>query len=81
MFRVEFNPQLNTIIGGRGSGKSSVFRFLRGAFKKISDIKGLQEIKEEQDRFFQKPSDERGVLKDETEVHVEFVRDGILHKK
>lgn len=80
VFRIEFNPQLNTIIGGRGSGKSSVFRFLRGAFKKISDIKGLQEIREEQDKFFQKPSDERGVLKDETEVHVEFVRDGILHK-
>lgn len=80
IFHVEFNPQLNTIIGGRGSGKSSVFRFLRGAFKKISDIKGLQEIKEEQDKFFQKPTDERGVLKDETEVHVEFVRDGILHK-
>ena len=80
VFHIEFNPQLNTIIGGRGSGKSSVFRFLRGAFKKISDIKGLHEIKEEQDKFFQKPNDDRGVLKDETEVHVEFVRDGILHK-
>ena len=80
VFRVEFNPQLNTIIGGRGSGKSSVFRFLRGAFKKMNDIKSLQEIKEEQEKFFQKPDDERGVLKDETEVKVEFVRDSILHR-
>ena len=79
-FRIEFNPQLNTIIGGRGSGKSSVFRFLRGAFKKIGDIKGLQEIREEQEKFFQKNDDDRGVLKDETEIRVEFVRDGILHK-
>ena len=80
VFRVEFNPQLNAIIGGRGSGKSSVFRFLRGAFQKISDIQTLYEIKDEQDKFFQKPQDEYGVLKDETEVHIEFVRDGILHK-
>lgn len=80
LFRVDFNPQLNAIIGGRGSGKSSVFRFLRGAFKKINDIKGLPEIWEEQEKFFQKPDDERGVLKDETEIHVEFVRDGILHR-
>ena len=80
VFRVEFNPQLNTIIGGRGSGKSSVFRFLRGAFQKINDIQHLYDIKDEQDKFFQKPQGEFGVLKDETEVHVEFVRDGILHR-
>lgn len=79
-FKIEFNPQLNTIIGGRGSGKSSVFRFLRGAFQKINDIQHLYNIKDEQDKFFQKPQGEFGVLKDETEVHVEFVRDGVLHK-
>ena len=27
-FKVNFNPQLNTIIGGRGSGKSSILRFI-----------------------------------------------------
>lgn len=78
--KVEFNPQLNTIIGGRGSGKSSVFRFLRGAFQKISDLNGLHEIQNEQEQFFQKPTDDRGVLKDDTVIDVEFVRDQILHK-
>jgi type III restriction enzyme len=28
-FSVEFNPQLNTIIGGRGSGKSTILEYLR----------------------------------------------------
>lgn len=79
-FTIEFSPQLNTIIGGRGSGKSSVFRFLRGAFQKVNDIKSLPEIRDEQDYFFQIKQDDRGVLKEETEVHVELVRDGILHK-
>lgn len=78
--KVCFNPQLNTIIGGRGSGKSSIFRFLRGAFKKVSDINGLPEIKEEQEQFFKKPSADKGVLKDDTQIIVEFVRDGLLFK-
>lgn len=79
-FRIEFNPQLNTVIGGRGSGKSSVFRFLRGTFHKVNDICTLSDIREEQEEFFQKPVDERGVLKDNTNVTVEFIRDGIVHK-
>ncbi len=79
-FKISFNPQFNTIIGGRGSGKSSVFRFLRGAFKKISDINSLQEIRDEQENFFQKPKDDRGVLKDETSIEIEFVRDSLCYK-
>lgn len=79
-FKMEFNPQLNTIIGGRGSGKSSVFRFLRGAFKKINDINGLPDIKAEQETFFCKPNEDKGVLKDDTTISVEFIRDGIAHK-
>ena len=78
--KVEFNPQLNTIIGGRGSGKSSIFRFLRGAFNKIKDIQGLPEIKEEQEQFFRKPQQDKGVLKEESVIVVEFVREGNVFK-
>ena len=41
---IDFNPQLNAIIGGRGSGKSSVLQFLRGVLNKKEDIEGLEEI-------------------------------------
>lgn len=79
-FRIEFNPQLTTIIGGRGSGKSSLFRFLRGVFKQNKDIELLSELKGEQSRFFQKEKDGTGVLKDTTELVVYLVRDSILYK-
>ena len=79
-FHIDFNPQLTTIIGGRGSGKSSVFRFLRGVLHLTKDIDQLGEIKNEQLRFFQKEKGGTGVLKDNTEIVVAFVRDGILYK-
>ena len=37
-FTVEFSPQMTTIIGGRGSGKSSIIRFIRGILKKQEDL-------------------------------------------
>lgn len=61
-FHVDFNPQLTTIIGGRGSGKSSVFRFLRGVLHLTKDIDQLGEIKNEQTRFFQKDKDGTGKM-------------------
>lgn len=79
-FHIDFNPQLTTIIGGRGSGKSSVFRFLRGVLHLTKDIEQLGEIKNDQSRFFQKDKDGTGVLMDNTEIHITFVRDGILYK-
>ena len=79
-FHIDFNPQLTTIIGGRGSGKSSVFRFLRGVLHLTKDIDQLGEIKNEQLRFFQKEKGGTGVLKENTEIVVAFVRDGILYK-
>lgn len=78
--KVEFNPQLNTIIGGRGSGKSSIFRFLRGAFRKMKDISDLSEIKEDQEKFFKKTDGDQGVLEDDTKIVVEFVRNSLLYQ-
>lgn len=78
---VEFNPQLTTIIGGRGSGKSSILRFLRGVFSLENDLEGLLEIKEDYKNFFKKVDEEGlGVLKDNTTVEVYFVRDKIEYR-
>ncbi|RZJ44706.1 MAG: hypothetical protein EOO19_11695 [Chryseobacterium sp.] len=41
---IEFSPQLTTIIGGRGSGKSSILRFIRGLFNRTADLTELNEI-------------------------------------
>lgn len=78
---IEFSPSLTTIIGGRGSGKSSILRFLRGVFDRNSDISGLEEILKEQLNFFKLcDNDGIGVLKEDSKIIVEFVRDEILYR-
>ena len=81
VFKIEFNPSLTTIIGGRGSGKSSVLRFLRGVFDRNADINGLAEILEEQNSFFKLCNEDGvGVLKSDSKIIVEFVRDKVLYR-
>lgn len=81
VFNIEFSPSLTTIIGGRGSGKSSILRFLRGVFDRNADINGLEEILEEQRNFFKLCDDDGiGVLKADSKIIVEFVRDEILYR-
>lgn len=81
LFQVHFNPQLTTIIDGRGSGKSSILRFLRGVFGIEKDLKGLDEIIEDQHEFFKlTDSDGKGVLKDDTRIEVVFVRNGLEYR-
>lgn len=81
IFEIEFNPQLSTIIGGRGSGKSSILRFLRGAFGKNAQIEDLSEILADHNEFFKRVDSEgRGVLKDNTRIEIYFVRDGLEYR-
>lgn len=76
---IEFNPQLNTLIGGRGSGKSTVIRFLTGIFFN-KNIKQLDEIYEEFKNFYQIKSRGRGVLKKDTKIEVELVKNNVIYR-
>lgn len=79
---VEFSPQLNTIIGGRGSGKSSILRFIRGVFARNVDIEVLEDILSDQTDFYKKTDNrtKKGVLTEESVVEVEFVRNKSVYK-
>lgn len=79
---IYFNPQLNTIIGGRGSGKSSILRFIRGVFNRNLDIEALVDIYEDQIQFYRKidPKTLKGVITDDSIINVEFVRNNIPYK-
>lgn len=80
-FQVHFNPQLTTIIGGRGSGKSSILRLLRGVFGMEKDLNGLDEILSDQHEFFKLTDGEgKGVLKENTRIEVVFVRNGLEYR-
>ena len=80
--KIDFSPQLNTIIGGRGSGKSSILRFIRGVFNRTSDIAELEEIIQDHNNFYriEDGKDRKGVLKNTTRVEIDFVRNGITHR-
>lgn len=75
--KIEFSPQLTTIIGGRGSGKSGILRFIRGTLNKTNDIANLKEILADHNCFYQRvDSQKEGVLTDDTTIEIIFERLG-----
>ncbi len=79
--KVDFNPQLNTIIGGRGTGKSSILRCIRGVFNRTLDINTLNDLLSDHNDFYKKQSsDKKGILKDDSKIEIEIIRENILHK-
>ncbi len=77
---VEFNPQLNAIIGGRGSGKSSIIRMLAGGMQSF-DAERLTQIKEEQENFYKKLGrDKKGVFNKESTIEICFQRAGDAYR-
>lgn len=77
-----FNPQLNTIIGGRGSGKSSVLKFIKGLFNKHNDLNALDEILRDHQDFYKVEGGrpKKGVLKGDSILNIEFVRNEIVYQ-
>lgn len=75
-FSCQLNPWLNTIIGGRGTGKSTSLEFLRIALKRKGEIpKNL----EKEFAKYSLPSSNRqdeGLLTDSTVITVGFRKDG-----
>lgn len=76
---INFNPQLNTIIGGRGSGKSSIIRSLAGGMQSF-DAESLDSIKQEQENFYKESGKEKfgkgknGVFTKDSTIEILFER-------
>lgn len=76
---VYFNPQLNTIIGGRGSGKSSIIRMLAGGMHSF-DAGSLNIIKQEQENFYKESGKDKlgkernGVFTKDSRIEIFFER-------
>ncbi|MFC4259617.1 TrlF family AAA-like ATPase [Marinobacter lacisalsi] len=82
--RVEFNPFYNALIGGRGTGKSTIVHALRLAYRRQEDLKRLEGTEPfRQFELFAKTSKGRegeGALREKTEILIEVERDGIPHR-
>ena len=81
---LDFNPQLNCVIGGRGSGKSSVVRTLTGGLQ-LAD-RSSESIQAEQDNYYKrvktdsKTGESLGILRDKSQIVIEMVRNNGLYK-
>lgn len=81
---LDFNPQLNCVIGGRGSGKSSVVRTLTGGLQLA--VRSSESIQEEQDNYYKrvkidsKTGESLGILRDKSQIVIEMVRNNELYK-
>ena len=75
-FTLDFNPWLNAIIGGRGTGKSTLIEFLRIAMRRQDEVPAaLKDDLAKYAEVSQKRGDE-GLLTDETTFVVTYRKDG-----
>jgi len=81
ILEINFNPQLNTIIGGRGSGKSSIIRILAGALGTVNKS-SLKVISDEQKDFYKKYERKTGlgIFSNTSSVKVCVYRNGVRYK-
>lgn len=81
---INFNPELNCVIGGRGSGKSSVVRTLVGGLQ-LAD-RSSASVQTEQDNYYRrvktdtKTGESFGILEDQSQIEIELVRNNELYK-
>jgi len=78
--RLECSPFFNAIVGGRGTGKSSVVHALRLAARREQELTQLGPGSEPRAQFddFRKTArgrDDKGALRDNTEIRVEWKHD------
>ena len=76
VFTIGFNPWFNAIIGGRGTGKSTVVEFLRTALRREAELpETLQSEFEQYNRVYQDREDS-GLLTEDAAIRVICRKDG-----
>lgn len=76
--KTELSPWLTSVIGGRGSGKSTILNYLRIVLARIDEMPS--EVQAEFDKFNQLGRrNGTGMLKTGTKIEVEIFKDGKLH--
>jgi len=83
--RLNFTPFCNALIGGRGTGKSTIVHALRLVYRRDKELQFLGNTSEPCHRFisFAKTPNGRdadGGLRDNTRISVVLSRDGALHR-
>ncbi len=79
-FRVKFNPWLNSIIGGRGTGKSTLVEFLRIAMRREDELS--EDFRKDLIKYWEvhRIREDGGLLTDNTSIRVYFRIDDALFR-
>lgn len=83
--KLDFNPWLNALVGGRGTGKSTVVHAMRLAARREQDFNDLPtntNSRETFERFARVPTDQTrvGGLTPDTAIRWTLMRDGVRHR-
>ncbi|MFZ4263804.1 TrlF family AAA-like ATPase [Sphingobacterium sp. HJSM2_6] len=76
--KTEFSPWLTSVIGGRGSGKSTIVNYLRIALARIDEMPNEVQIEFNKFNGIGR-KDGTGMLRNVTTIQVEIFKDGKLH--
>lgn len=78
-YSIQFSPWLNSIIGGRGSGKSSIIKFIRLMLDRKDELP--EELLKEYEDFIKVPASraDLGMLRNETAIDFTMVVEGVEH--
>lgn len=76
--KTKFSPWLTSVIGGRGSGKSTLINYLRIALARTDEMPS--DVQSEFNKFNQVGrKNGTGMLRNDTAIEVEIFKDGKLH--
>ncbi|OQB97585.1 MAG: hypothetical protein BWX81_00857 [Spirochaetes bacterium ADurb.Bin110] len=77
-----FSPLCNAVIGGRGTGKSTIVHFIRLATQRNNELQKSSSSKEEYNRFSRIPKDKNdsGVLRVDTGIEIYWLQDNVHYK-
>ncbi|MXX39761.1 MAG: ABC transporter [Gemmatimonadetes bacterium] len=76
VFTIEFNPWFNAIIGGRGTGKSTVVEFLRTALRRKDELPETLQPEFEQYNLVYRDREDSGLLTEDASIRVICRKDG-----
>lgn len=77
---LQMNPYFNALVGGRGTGKSTIVHALRLAFRRDEELTSGSEALRVFEGFVKPPKDKKGGLRTETRIAVQVSRDGISYR-
>jgi PHP family Zn ribbon phosphoesterase/energy-coupling factor transporter ATP-binding protein EcfA2 len=75
-FCLRLNPWLNAVIGGRGTGKSSLVEFLRSAMRRFNELPAIMKGDLEKYREASTGRDHDGLLTEDTQMAIYYRKQG-----